>query len=398
MRLRAAATVIVRSDVRAVRVAVHADFPYRAFGGEVYGEDAFTRFLVELGSRVERLVVLGRLDPSEGQPRYPLGKGVGFIGLPYYESLWQVRRSFRAMLAALARFWRVLDEVEVVWLLGPHPVQVGFACLAWLRGRRVALGVRQEFPRYVATRHPGRTDLRVAAVVLEGIWRAIARWVPVVVVGPALAHRYRRARHLLEITASLVTESDVVAPTVSRGRSYGGPLRILSVGRIAMEKNPVLLADVLSAVREQDDRWLLTIVGEGPLAGEVAGRLRQLGVDDAAELLGYVPFGPELMALYRKSHALLHVSWTEGLPQVLTEAFAAGLPAVATDVGGIREAVGDAALLVPPGDERAAAGALLAIADDADLRCRLIAAGHGYASTRTVEAEARKVADFLGRK
>lgn len=392
-----APVVIVRSDVRDVRVAVHADFPYQSCGGEVYGKDAFTRFLVELGSQVEHLVVLGRLDPSEGRPRYPLGESIGFIGLPYYESLGQVRRSIRTMRGSLARFWRGLEEVDVVWLLGPHPVQVGFACLALLRGKRVALGVRQEFPRYVASRHPGRNDLRVAAIVLEGIWRAVARWTSVVVVGPALAHRYRHSRRLLEITASLVRESDVVGPALSGDRSYRGPLRILSVGRIAREKNPVLLADVLAALRERDDRWLLTIVGEGPLAGEVAGRLRQLGVDDAARLLGYVPFGPELMALYRESHALLHVSWTEGLPQVLIEAFAAGLPAVATDVGGIRDAVGDAALLVAPGDPHAAAGALLAVADDSDLRQRLITAGHRYASTRTVEAEARKVADFLRR-
>ena len=44
------------------------------------------------------------------------------------------------------------------------------------------------------------------------------------------------------------------------------------------------------------------------------------------------------------------MSWTEGLPQVLFEAFAAGTPVVATAVGGVPEAVGDAALLIPPGD------------------------------------------------
>jgi glycosyltransferase involved in cell wall biosynthesis len=47
-----------------------------------------------------------------------------------------------------------------------------------------------------------------------------------------------------------------------------------------------------------------------------------------------------MRAAYRSSHFLLHTSWTEGLPKVLIEAFAAVLPVVATDVGGIREAVG----------------------------------------------------------
>ena len=99
--------------------------------------------------------------------------------------------------------------------------------------------------------------------------------------------------------------------------------------------------------------------------------------------------------LYRDSHALLHVSWTEGLPQVLLEAFAAGLPMVATDVGGIREAVGDAVLLVPPGDPEAAAEALDRLAGDPELRARLVSAGHEYVSTRTLAHESMRVADFI---
>ena len=78
-------------------------------------------------------------------------------------------------------------------------------------------------------------------------------------------------------------------------------------------------------------------------------RLRELGVADHADLLGYVPIDGGLLDLYRSSHAFLHVSWTEGLPQTLFEAFASGLPVVATAVGGVPAAVGDAALLVEPG-------------------------------------------------
>jgi glycosyltransferase involved in cell wall biosynthesis len=120
-----------------------------------------------------------------------------------------------------------------------------------------------------------------------------------------------------------------------------------------------------------------------------------LGVADRAELLGYVPYGPRLVELYRESHVLLHTSWTEGLPQVLVEAFAAAVPVVATDVGGIRDAVGAAARLVPPGDAPAAAAELEAIAADAELRKRLIQAGHDYVASRTASAEVSRVAEFL---
>ena len=101
------------------------------------------------------------------------------------------------------------------------------------------------------------------------------------------------------------------------------------------------------------------VCGEGPLEDDLRARgSTRSGVSDRVELRGYMPLDGGLMDLYRSADALLHVSWTEGVPQVLLEAFAAGTPVVATAVGGVAEAVGEAALLIPPGDPDAAARAL----------------------------------------
>jgi aminoglycoside phosphotransferase (APT) family kinase protein len=89
------------------------------------------------------------------------------------------------------------------------------------------------------------------------------------------------------------------------------------------------------------------------------------------------------------------VSWTEGVPQVLLEAFAAGLPVVATDVGGVRRAAGEAALLVPPGDPAAAADGLRRVLDDEVLRQRLVTAGSAYAREHTLEVETGRLAALL---
>jgi glycosyltransferase involved in cell wall biosynthesis len=178
-------------------------------------------------------------------------------------------------------------------------------------------------------------------------------------------------------------------------RDYAGELSILSVGRLDEEKNPLLLADVLALLRRRDPRWRLRVCGEGDLAGALSDRLRELGVAESAELLGYVPMGEELFDLYRSSHALLHVSWTEGFPQVLVEAFGSGLPIVATDVGGVRDGVGNAALLIGPGDPAAAAEALERVAGDADLRTRLIDAGLERAAGLTLEAQTAGLIEFL---
>jgi glycosyltransferase involved in cell wall biosynthesis len=222
----------------------------------------------------------------------------------------------------------------------------------------------------------------------------LARRFPVVVVGPEIAAHYSRAAELLQITVSLVEEDDIVPAEMALERPYEGELRVISVGRLETEKNPLLLADVLARLLQDGDRWRLTVCGEGGMRQALEDRLDDLGVADRVELRGYVPYGPDLLAIYRDSHALLHVSWTEGFPQILVEAFAAGLPVVATDVGGVA-AVGDAVRLVPPGDAAAAASELRAIAADRALRESLIQAGHRYAVARTANAEVKRVADFV---
>ena len=118
-------------------------------------------------------------------------------------------------------------------------------------------------------------------------------------------------------------------------------------------------------LRSDDPRWRLVVCGEGPLAEALQSRLRELGLEEHAEIRGYVPIDGGLLDLYRSSHAFLHVSLTEGVPQVLIEAFASGVPVVATAVGGVAEAAGDAALLIPPRDASAAAQALAQIAGGA---------------------------------
>jgi len=80
---------------------------------------------------------------------------------------------------------------------------------------------------------------------------------------------------------------------------------------------------------------------------------------------------------------------------VLVEAFAAGLPVVATAVGGVPAAAEGAALLVEPGDAAAAAAALERLVADGELRDRLVAAGLERAHAETLEAASEQVVAFL---
>ena len=376
-----------------MRVAVYDDQVYRRAAGELWTERTSPLFIAEVGAAAGGLVLLGRLDPDEKPWNFRMPEGLEFVGLPFYPSLAAPLQVARAFARSIAAFWGTLGRVDAVWLLGPHPLAIFFAVMAALRGKRIALGVRQDLRQYARSRHPGRRSVHVLADLLEGAWRLLGRLTSVVVVGPELARHYSRSRRLLTLYVSLVREADIAGPDVAQARAYEGPLQILTVGRVDTEKNPLLLADVLARL---DERWRLVVCGTGPMEDDLGRRLEELGVADRADLRGYVPVDGGLLDLYRESDVFLHVSWTEGVPQVLFEAFASRLPVVATAVGGIPDVTGDdAALLVPPGDPEAAVTALSRVAGEPALRERLIEAGLERISGRTLEAQARRVAAFL---
>jgi glycosyltransferase involved in cell wall biosynthesis len=378
-----------------MRLAVYTDYVYRRQGQAVYAERAFAMFVARLADWCERLVISGRLSPQPGRWHYRLPETVEYLPLPYYASLARAVSGTPAMLRSVLRFWKLLDGVDAAWILGPSPLSLVFAAVSAMRGKTTVLGARQDLPQYARTRHPNRRAIHAAAFLLETLQRAAARRLPVIVVGPDLARRYRTAPHMLQLAVSLISEADIAAASEVERRSYDDELRILSVGRLETEKNPLMLADVLAQLLNGNGRWRLTVCGEGAMAGDLSQRLRELGVAEQAELRGYVPIDGGLLDLYRSSHVFLHVSWTEGLPQVLYEAFAAGVPIVATAVGGVPEALGEAGLLVPAGDAEAAASALARVAADESLRRRLVGAGFEEARSHTIEAECRRVADFI---
>lgn len=378
-----------------MRFVGYDDQVFDVVDGEVWSERTFPVFMSEVGRSLDGLELVGRLRPGHDAANFRLER-VEFQPLPDYESLARPTDMVRGAAAATTVFWRRLDDAEGAWLMGPHPLALVFAGLAVARRRRLVLGVRQEFRAYTRMRHPGSRLIQLAGDLLEGTWRLLGRTCGVVAVGPELAHQYRHSRRLLQLQVSMVREDDLAPPELAADKDYEGELTILSVGRLEEEKNPLLLADILQRLRAHDPRWRLVVCGTGSHEEALAERLREYGLAEHAELRGYVPIGGGLEALYREAHAFLHVSWTEGVPQVLWEAFAARLPVVATDVGGVSGvASAGEALLIPPGQAEAAVAALRRIGDDPELRRRLTETAAASVATHTLEAEARRVAEFL---
>ena len=84
-----------------MRLAVYTDYAYHRVGEQVYAERAFAIFLAELATRIDRMVVIGRLSPGSAAARYSLGD-VDFVPLPFYPSLAEPLRAMGAMARSLA--------------------------------------------------------------------------------------------------------------------------------------------------------------------------------------------------------------------------------------------------------------------------------------------------------
>jgi glycosyltransferase involved in cell wall biosynthesis len=380
----------------ATRLAVFCDFSYRRDGDVITAELPFSLFLAALARQFRTVTLIGRLDPTGTRFPYEL-RGVELAPLPYYASGADLSAVMRALPAAVRRFWALLGDVDTVWVLGPNPPHaIVFALLALARRKRLVLGVRQQLPRLIRHRHPRRPHVWAAAWLLERLFRLLGRVAAgVVVVGPELAREYRHAHRLHTALISLLSDDDVVAASDER-RDYDAPeLRLLSVGRLDPEKNPLLMVDILRDALRTDPRWRLEVCGDGSLAGALRARADDLGLSDRLVMHGHIGFGDPLWRLYRSSHALLHVSMTEGMPQVLLEAFAARLPVVATAVGGVPEMVSGRGLLIKPSDAGAGAAALQQLLGDPAERARHVEAGVDFVRRHTLQAESAQLAAFL---
>jgi colanic acid/amylovoran biosynthesis glycosyltransferase len=160
---------------------------------------------------------------------------------------------------------------------------------------------------------------------------------------------------------------------------------ILFVGRLVEKKGVDALIDAMAMARQLAPALELSIVGDGPARADLERRAKAAGVK--ASFHGWLP-EKKVHAAMRRAMLLAVPSRTagggdsEGLPTVIMEAMALGVPVIATRHAGIPEIVSDGVtgLLVPEADAIALAGAITALTDDSNLAGRL--RGEAYADVR----------------
>jgi glycosyltransferase involved in cell wall biosynthesis len=172
---------------------------------------------------------------------------------------------------------------------------------------------------------------------------------------------------------TVVVPNAVDLPAVRRPRSTERELPLfLAVGRLRAPKDFMTFVRALGKLPPES--FEAVIVGEGPDRGLLEHEIGALGLAGRVRLVGERRDVPDLLA---DADVFVLPSRSEGHPVAILEAMAAGLPVVASRVGGVPEQVshGETGLLVEPGDPDELAAALRRLATNPPLRHRLGAAG-----------------------
>ncbi|MDP3181876.1 MAG: GT4 family glycosyltransferase PelF [Desulfobaccales bacterium] len=292
-------------------------------------------------------------------------------------------------LAPLARGW----GVPLVWL--SRREEVGPVCLANLWRR-----LKREAP-----------DVLLLLTVVPNIWgRILGRLAPgPVIVGNCrggaapkrqherwlwpladhifcnslalkarLTNHYAVPSHRLTVIPNGV-DTDFFKPPAAARRP--GPPRVLSIGRLVPDKDHDTLIKAFRLVATEHPQAELWLVGEGPREAALKKLVQESRLSDKVRFL---PGQADVRPLMHQASLLVLSSIAEALPNVVLEAMAAGLPVVATRVGGLPEVVmpGETGWLVPPRDIPAlAAGMSHLLADPKTRRA------FGLAGRKRVERE-----------
>ncbi|MCK4261446.1 MAG: glycosyltransferase family 4 protein [Halanaerobiales bacterium] len=170
-------------------------------------------------------------------------------------------------------------------------------------------------------------------------------------------------------------------------------VNILFVGRLVYSKGVQDLIHAVAKLSMGNRKIRITIVGTGPMDKELKTIVGMLKLSDSVHFVGHIPFGENLFQVYRTGDIFVLPTYTEGLPKVLFEAFAFGIPIIATKVGGIPSVISheENGILINPGSPTQIASATKRIITDSSLRRKIVSNGYAWITKHTLEEEVGRI-------
>ena len=291
-----------------------------------------------------------------------------------------------------------------------HPIATARDCLAIVETARLIRSVQADIVHTHTSKAGivGRLAARLTGVpavftahtwcFAEGTswkWRAVgipaerlAGLCSAAIINVSDANRRLAMDHGISDQKRMVTIRNGIPDSPLRSRPGGSGIpHIVMVARFVEQKDQDLL---LNAIADLDREVKVSFVGDGPRLQALKGHAERLNIGNRVNFLGQRFDVTEILS---RAHIFALTSKWEGFPLSILEAMRAGLPVVASNVGGVREAVldGETGFLIDCGDSAALRTRLESLIEDPSLRRRMGNAGRArYESTFTLEQMVRK--------
>ena len=381
-----------------IRLVVVDDNPHVSWEGRVHPVNAtFQHFVAGLldlpGSPVASVVSCVPVRAASERPvTRPLDPRIRVVATAPFDGIGGYLRHLPAMLGANRPVLRAaLADADLVWIKVPASNALLVAALA--RTARVPrFGYVAGSARQVAA---GQQRNPVAAVGARAVGLAYDVAGRLASVG---GDRLIVGRDLdgSGVVSSLVEPWEVSDVGESPWPREDGHLRLAWAGRLASGKGiETLLEAVAGLVAAPPDgrRVELDLLGDGPARARLIAEARALGIADRVQWHGYVAARPPYLATLTRADLFVFPSPAEGFPKVVLDAFAVGLPVIATPSGALAGLGRDRLEIVPSGDAVALAAVIRGLVGDPTRAVDLRTNGTSFAAAHTRLAEASRLVD-----
>ncbi len=323
-------------------IFLYANQPVIRYGNNYYAKlNTFLDFLVELTklSDVYNLMVPCKvLAHSPDEALTPVNIPDGVIECSYYVGHWQaIISSFRNALRIRSQIMNVLTKGEKVTFAGPGNSFIFWLSLIVPKSVYFAFFIRGNTLETLQNVYHGNPIYFIVTGMARLIRRRICSLVnqgraQIFLFSETLREQYPGPASAIYVIYPKI-DTSFISSNVRCNIPEGRPLRVLYVGRLSKEKNILPLIDACIISSKSGRSFNLSIVGHGLLETEVLNRIKGAGLSAQIKVLGYLPHGDDLIAVFNNQDLLCLPSQTEGFPRVVIEAFARGMPVLATPVG-----------------------------------------------------------------
>ncbi len=375
-----------------MRLAMVYDYPFVRRGTRLYTHRSYGPFVDTFAPYFSGVRIYAPLAPADVTSlQYPLASANCCLRpLPFFDR-WS--RSLPAVVALARSLLRERDAWNVLYLRVPCPLALAAFPLARWLGRPIYLNIVGDLLEAMAEYHGLLRPLaRTAGRAFDGYTKWMAQRALTITQGSVLADRYRGPR-VVSVINSTVSETQLVQRPAIR---HVAPVRLLFVGALLEKKGVQVLLDAVARLQPVLD-LRLTVVGAGPAEVCLRNRARTLGCADRVDFAGEVTIEEELTRYYLDADIFVLPSLAEGVPRVVIEAMAHGVPVVTSNVGGVPDLVRSEVngLLVAPGSQEELATAIERLASNPRLRADLAENGLRTARQYTREAYAQAAVALL---